>query len=67
VGVRNATVVADGAAVELELPSVEAGPDDIDFVNGRVYEISLDGITGRDGDEMTHAVGWYTVNEVPSN
>jgi hypothetical protein len=67
VGVRNATVVADGAAVELELPSVEAGPDDIDFVNGRVYEISLDGITGRDGDEMTHAVGWYTVNDVPSN
>lgn len=61
-----ATVVDDGNAVELELPTVETGPEGIDTVNGRVYEISLDGITGQEGAGMAHPVGWYTVNEVPN-
>lgn len=63
----SASVVDGGAAVELELPSVETGPEDIDTINGRVYEISLDGITGEEGAGMAHPVGWYTVNSLPES
>lgn len=62
----SASVVDGGSAVELELPSV--GPADVPGARtprGRVYEISLDGITARAGDEMEHPIGWYTVNNVP--
>ena len=59
------SVVDEGNAVELELPSLETGPEGIDTINSRIYEISLDGISSQEGDEMTFPVGWYTVNAVP--
>jgi hypothetical protein len=67
VGVSGVSVVDDGMAVEIELPSV--GPADVSGTRtpqGRVYEISLDGVAAADGSEMTHSVGWYTVNDVPN-
>jgi hypothetical protein len=62
----SASVVDGESAVELVLPSV--GPADVPGTRtprGRVYEIALDGIDAADGSEMTHSVGWYTVNSVP--
>jgi len=67
VEVTSASVVDGGSAVELDLPSV--GPADVPGTRtpqGRVYEISLDGITAGDGSGMAHSVGWYTVNRVPN-
>jgi hypothetical protein len=61
------TVVDDGMAVELELPSV--GPADVSgtrTVQGRIYGIEADGITAQDDSEMTQPVGYYTVNDVPN-
>ncbi len=61
------TVVDDGMAVELELPSV--GPADLSgtrTVQARIYGIEADGISAQDGSEMAQPVGYYTVNDVPN-
>ena len=66
VSVESADVLEGGSAVELKLPSVGANDAGADEVLGRVYEVISDGIGAQDGSGMTHNVGWYTVNDVPS-
>jgi hypothetical protein len=60
-----ATVADGGETVDLDLSALETGPDGVDTIKSRIYEISLNGITSESGTGMAHPVGWYTVHEIP--
>ncbi|MDA0768010.1 MAG: hypothetical protein O3A92_14470 [Verrucomicrobia bacterium] len=54
--VNSATVAADGLSVRLVVEGM---------VQGHVHHLNSGGLRSKDGEELWHADGYYTLNEVP--
>jgi len=63
VEVSGVDVSGGGETATIQLPSMEASPEDGSLV-GRVYQIVVD-VDADDGSAMMNSTGWYTVNELP--
>lgn len=56
--VSNAAPSADGLSVMVRLTEI---------VEGHIHDFDLARMTSRDGEQLLHAVAYYTVNEIPEN
>ena len=56
--VRNVSVSKDGTKVSVELDRLR---------EGYIYEIKAEGVKDKDGENLVHSFGFYTLNEVPGN
>ena len=54
--IESATVAADGRSVRLKVTPL---------TQGHVHELHLDGVRNDQGQVLLHAVGYYTLNEIP--
>jgi glucose/arabinose dehydrogenase len=54
--IESATVAADGRSVRLKVAPL---------TQGHVHELHLDGVRNDQGQALLHAVGYYTLNEIP--
>ena len=54
VPVTQATLLADGRTVDLELP----------LQKEHVFQIGVKGVTAKDGSPLTNDIGWYTLNRL---
>lgn len=56
-GVKSVALAADGLSAKIVLKKLQ---------RGFVYELDLNRLRSRDGDELLHRNAFYTVNEIPS-
>ena len=54
--IESTTVAADGRSVRLKVAPL---------TQGHVHELHLDGVRNDQGQALLHAVGYYTLNEIP--
>lgn len=54
--IEAATMSADGRSVRLKV---------VPLTQGHVHELHLDGVRNAKGEGLLHAVGYYTLNEIP--
>lgn len=56
--IKSATVSSDNKSVYLKIDGL---------VKGNIHEINFPGVKNLKGENLLHSVGYYTLNEIPSN
>ena len=56
--IKSATLSSDNKSVYLKIDGL---------VKGNIHEINFPGVKNLKGENLLHAVGYYTLNEIPSN